>query len=63
MTIVQDEKMAGEPRIEGRRITVFHVVTAVEDFGGVGEAAEQLRITEEEIEEALQYANEHSDEG
>jgi uncharacterized protein (DUF433 family) len=56
MTIIQDNKMAGEPRLEGRRITVLHVVTAVEDFGGVEAAATQLRIEPEEVIEALDYA-------
>ena len=56
MTIVQDDKMGGEPRLEGRRITVLHVETAVEDFGGVKAAAAQLRIEPEEVTAALQYA-------
>lgn len=59
--IVRDGKMGGQPRLDGRRITVQHVVTAVQDFGGIEEAAEQLRIEEHEVQEALEWVREHSD--
>lgn len=61
MSIVQDDKMAGEPRLEGRRITVLTVVNFVEDFGGVAEAARELSIPESEVREALEYAESHPD--
>lgn len=62
MPIVQDDKMAGEPRLEGKRITVLTVVNAVEDFGGVDEAARELRINPEDVHEALEYTRERPDE-
>lgn len=62
MTIVQDDKMAGEPRLEGRRITVLTVVTFIEDFGSINEAAEELRIPEEEVRDALEWARGHPEE-
>lgn len=61
MSIVQDDKMAGEPRLEGRRITVLTVVNFVEDFGGIADAARELRIPESEVREALEYAEAHPD--
>lgn len=51
--------MAGEPRLDGRRITVFQVASAVSDFGGVSEAAEQLRISESEVKIAMEWARNH----
>ncbi|WP_207588516.1 DUF433 domain-containing protein [Halomontanus rarus] len=62
ITIVQDDRLAGDPRLGGRRISVLHVVTAVEDFGSVDRAADELRIPEEDVREALKYAEEHPEE-
>lgn len=59
MAIVQDDVLAGEPRLDGRRVAVRHVVSAVQDFGLVEAAAEQLRIPEEEVREAIEWADEH----
>lgn len=54
--------MAGDPRLEGHRITVLTAVNFVEDFGGINEAAQELRIEPEEVREALEYAREHPEE-
>jgi uncharacterized protein (DUF433 family) len=56
MTLVKDDKMAGEPRLDVRRITVLHVVTAFNDFGEVKAVAEQLRISVDEVTDAIDYA-------
>jgi len=61
MTIVQDDVLAGEPRLDGRRVAVRHVVSAVQDFGSVEAAAEQLRIPEAEVREAVEWADENRD--
>jgi len=62
MTIIKDDKMGGQPRLVGRRITVYHVITAIQDFGGIDDAADQLRIPAEEVREAYEYASENPDE-
>lgn len=56
MPIVQDDKMSGEPRLKGHRITVLTVVNFVEDFGSISDAARELRISEAKVREALDYA-------
>jgi len=59
MTIVPDDVLAGEPRLDGRRVAVRHVVAAVRDVGSVETAAEQLRIPEEAVREAIEWVDEH----
>lgn len=56
--IVGDGEMEGRPRLDGRRITVLQVARALDDFGGVEAAAEELRIEEEEVWVALSYIDE-----
>ncbi|MBX0284743.1 DUF433 domain-containing protein [Halomicroarcula sp. F28] len=62
MTIVQDDVLGGEPRLAGRRVAVRHVVAAVRDFGGKEAAAEQLRIPEDEVREAIEWREDNPDE-
>lgn len=62
MAIVQDDKMSGEPRLDGHRITVYQVWTMSDVYDDPTEIADQLRITEEEVEEALAYADSHPEE-
>ena len=60
MTIVKDDDvLSGDPRIEGHRVTVYHVLRATEDFSGVDSAARELRIPIEDVIEALRYAKNH----
>jgi uncharacterized protein (DUF433 family) len=64
MTIVKtDDTLGGEPRLEGRRISVLHVAEMYIDGGMSPETvADQLKIGLDEVHEALAYYYKHPDE-
>ena len=56
MSITTDEVMGGEPRIEGTRVGVRHVVTIVLDGGRTAAyVADQLDISLAQVHTALAY--------
>ena len=63
MTIVHDDVLGGEPRLDGTRVRVRHVAALVIE-GGESPAytADQFDISMAEVYEALSYYNAHIDE-
>ena len=59
MTIVTDEEMGGEPRIEGHRIAVYHIMQYDDAGYEAAEIAEDFDLSVEEVREALEYAERH----
>lgn len=58
-----DDVMGGEPRIEGRRITVRQVVEWVEDAGMSAQSvADRYDLDVADVYRALTYYHEHPDE-
>ena len=64
MTIVHDEDiLGGEPRIEGTRVGVRHIVAKIIDGEQTAPyVADQLDISLSEVYEALSYYYAHTDE-
>lgn len=63
MSIVRtDGVLGGEPRLEGRRISVLQVVDMVRDGESPEYVADQLGITLAEVHTALAYYYEHPEE-
>ena len=62
-TIVQDERLGGEPRLKGHRISVFHTWTHYRRGKTSEDIAEEVypHLRTEQIETAIEYANHHSD--
>jgi uncharacterized protein (DUF433 family) len=61
--VSDDDVMGGEPRIEGRRITVRQVKEWVEDGGEAPEAvAERHDLALADVYRALAYYHDHPDE-
>lgn len=55
--------LGGKPRIEGTRIGVYQVGTLVRETGwSRAEVAEQLGLSDDEIDAALDYFDTHPDE-
>lgn len=64
MSIVKTEDtLGGEPRLEGRRVTVMQVAELVIEAGESPEyVADQLELGLDEVHEALAYYYRHPDE-
>jgi len=61
--IVQDDVMGGEPRLEGRRITVLRIQELVEDRGlSAEEVASMHDLDRADVYAALTYYYEHPEE-
>lgn len=56
MTIICDDELGGDARIEGHRIAVYHIMDFVEAGFTVEEIAEDFDLKVEEVEEAIEYA-------
>jgi len=63
MPIVKtDDVLAGDPRVEGRRVSVLHVAEFVLGGASPEEAADQLGLSLAEVHEAMAYYYRHPDE-
>ncbi|MDZ7689335.1 MAG: DUF433 domain-containing protein [Halobacteriales archaeon] len=64
MTIVKtDDTLGGEPRLEGRRVSVMQIAEMVIEGGMSPEhVADQLELGLDEVHEALAYYYRHPDE-
>ena len=63
MPIVKTEKvLAGDPRLEGRRVSVLHVAELVLGGATPETAADQLGLSLAEVHEAMAYYYHHPDE-
>lgn len=62
MTIVTDDKLGGEARVEGTRIGVYHIVQYHRGGETVEEIAAEFELEESTVERALEYAENHPDE-
>lgn len=59
MGIVEDSEMCGDARVAGHRIGVYHIVQYVESGFSPEEIAEEFDLPIEEVQEALEYAEEN----
>jgi len=58
MTIIEDSEMAGDARIEGHRIAVYHIVQFWDSGFSEEEIAEEFDLDVTDVEDALDYAGE-----
>jgi len=61
MTIIRDDEMGGDARIERHRIAVYHIVQYHDAGFSPEEIADEFDIDRAEVEEALEWAREHPD--
>lgn len=60
--VVADDRMAGEPRLDGTRVTVRRIQALAEERGlPAQEVAEQLDVSVADVYDALRYYHEHRD--
>jgi uncharacterized protein (DUF433 family) len=60
--ISTDDVLGGEPRLEGRRISVLHVAELVVGGHSPAHVADQLDISLAEVHEAMAYYYNHPEE-
>ena len=61
MTIVLDEEMGVDARLEGHRIAVYHIVQYRDSGYSVDEISDEFDIDVELVEAALEYASNNTD--
>lgn len=59
MTIVTDEQMGGDARIDGTRIAVYHIVQYRDAGYEPEEIADEFHLDREQVIKALEYADAH----
>lgn len=62
MTIVKDAEMGGDARLEGHRIAVYHLAQYKEAGFSSEEIAAEFGLEVQEVQEALEYAEENPQE-
>jgi uncharacterized protein (DUF433 family) len=59
MTILRDNKLGGDARIEGTRIGVYHICQYRDAGYSIQEIADEYELAVEEVKEAVEYARHH----